>query len=131
MVLPSNKGKALAQIKKIEVVAGFTPWLYIDLINEGKIILTENFSVGATLKKALKNRVDAVYLNIAVGKYLLKTSKRKDALVFDDSIPYSKSAYLLSSIKHPDIIQKFNKFLLSSKSQIDTLKKKYGVYSIN
>ncbi len=128
MVLPENKGKSESALKNIGVVAGFTPWSYFDLIESGKISVTENESVTGILKQVINNRIDGSYLNVSVAKYQLsETLKLDHALVFDPDLPHTKSSYYFSSIKHPGVIKEFNRFLVSQKVEIDKLKKKYEI----
>jgi len=86
---------------------GFTAWDYLDLINSKKVILKENTDFIGVLKHVI--------------------NKNTDALVFDNSLPYTKSAYYFSSIKYPEIIEEFNKFLLEEKDFVLKLKIKYKV----
>lgn len=132
MVLPQNKGKrGVDRLERIGTVSGFTPWSYLELIREGKIRVAENPSTIGVLKQVLKRRIDGAYINVAVAKHQLRTVlSSEDALVFDPSLPHIESAYLLSSIKHPQIIAEFNEFLRTRRNAIDALKGKYRIDAI-
>jgi len=48
-------------------------------------------------------------------------------LVFDPTLPYSSSAFSLSTIQHPEIIQQFNDFLAKEPALQTQLREKYGM----
>jgi len=128
MVLPENKNKKPQELKKLAIVAAFTPYPYLKDIKEGKIKTYEVFDYRNLITKALKKKVDGIYSNIAVSQYYLKNVlDKKNQLVFDDNLPYIKNYRSLSSIKYPHIIVEFNAFLKEKKRDIDILKKKYNL----
>ena len=53
--------------------------------------------------------------------------KQPGALTFDPSLPYSRDAYYLSSIKHPELVRDFNAWMRTNRNLVDTLKQRYGV----
>ncbi len=128
MVLPENKGKGIKNLKKLGVVAGFTPYAFLELIKTGEIEQNEIYNYERLLMLAILKRVDGVYSNIAVSRYYLKNIiKDKNALVFDPDIPHTRAQRHLSSIKHPEIIYEFNKFLKENYDIINKMKLKYKV----
>jgi ABC-type amino acid transport substrate-binding protein len=128
MVLPLNKGKSIKSIKTLGTVLGFTAWDYLDLIKAKKITLFENSSFTGLIMQALSGRIDGVYINPVVCNYQLeKVFKKKNGLVFDPGLPHTRSSYMLSSIKHPKIIETFNRFLVENKQMIEMLKNRYKV----
>lgn len=132
MVRPENKGKrGVDELKQIGTVSGFTPWSYLDLIKAGRIRVAENSSTTGVLKQVLKKRVDGAYINVAVAKHQLRAIIRLErGLVFDPTLPHIKSSYLLSSIKHPEVITQFAAFLRTRKDDIAALKRKYSIDSM-
>ncbi|MBM7557968.1 substrate-binding periplasmic protein [Halanaerobacter jeridensis] len=128
LVKPKNKGKKVEQIRSLGIVRGFTPYDYLDRIKSGKIRLIKAASFASSLKLGINNRVDGVYSNIAVARYFLKEEvNQPNALVYDPSLPHSKSAYHLSTAQHTQVINEFNKFLKDNKEEIKKLKEKYKV----
>lgn len=126
LVTPDNKGKGMAALKVLGTVRGFTPWDYMAAINQGALKVQEVNDFGASLQQGIAKRVDGVYMNIDVGNYQLReVLKRPGALVFDDSLPHTRSAYKLSSMNNPKVIAEFSEFLKKNKAQVDALKKKY------
>ena len=128
MVLPENKGRGIDQIKIIGTVMGFSPWEYMQMADSGKITLVENASFSGLLQQVIAKRIDGAYINVAVADYHLKKELGKPgALVFDESLPYGKNNYHLSTMAHKDIIAAFNQFLKENEPLIHALKVKYGI----
>ncbi|MBF0206072.1 MAG: transporter substrate-binding domain-containing protein [Oligoflexia bacterium] len=129
MVLKENLGKGIKDIKLLGIVMGYTPFLYLDAIKAGTIKLSENSLYESLLKQIILKRIDGAYSNISVSKYYLKKyfKNSTDELVFNDSLPYTKSTRHLSTIKYPKIIDEFNSFLIKKKNDIDRLKRKYKI----
>jgi len=76
---------------------------------------------------AISKRIDGIYANVVVGAYQLRKMNKKEALVFDPSLPHSDDYYFLSSIKYPQIIKRFNQFMRDNKTLIEQLKAKYKI----
>lgn len=128
MVTPENKNKGIGHLKKLGVVRGFTAWDYLDLIKEGTIAIKESNNLHSLIKLTSVNRYDGAYFNIDVAKYYFKnTLKSPDILTFDPDLPHTKSSYSLSSYKHPEVIEQFNKFLIAEAEWIAIIKEKYQV----
>ncbi len=131
LVKPSNKGRGIAELKRLGVVLGFTPFAYLEKIKLGTIKKVEQSNYKGSLMGVMQNRLDGIYSNIAVSRYYLRNIiKDEKVLVFDSTLPYSESYRCLSSIKYPDIIIEFNKFLKNEKVAIDKLKEKYKIWPI-
>ena len=125
IVKKENKKKG---IKTLGTVSGFTPWDYLDLINSNKIKLKENRNLRSLLMNTKKGFIDGAYVNVEVAKYACEKLRFKtNSLAFDESLPFTKSTYKLSTIKHPKIIQEFSRFLKQHKRLVDRIKKKYQI----
>jgi len=132
MVLPENKGKGIESLKTLGTVMGFTAWDYLDLIKSNKVKIIENPSFKGLLKQAIEKRINGAYINPAVARYQLENVMNKpNALVFDPNLPHTKSSYMLSTIKHPEIIEKLNIFMEQNKQAIEEMKNKYKVTIAN
>jgi len=128
MVLPENLKTGKSQLKTLGIVRGFTPWDYMEDIEAKKIKVIENNSLNGLVKMMQSNRMNGVYFNIAVARFFLKhTLFEENAIVFDESLPHSRNAYQLSTIKHPDIIDQLNSFLKEEALFVSELKTKYEV----
>ena len=128
MVTPENKGKGVAQLKKLGLVRGFTAWDYLDYIKKGSVKVKETNSLESLIKLTKTKRYDGAYFNVDVARYYLNnTLKTPEAIVFDPDLPHTKSNYSLSSFKHPKIIVQFNQFLIDQADWVQTVKNKYQV----
>ena len=128
MVLPENKGKGIDHIKIIGTVMGFSPWEYMKMADSGQITLVENANFSNLLQQVIGKRIDGAYINVTVATYHLKHELNKSgALVFDETLPYGKNEYHLSTIELGNMIEAFNQFLKDSAPLIQALKVKYGI----
>lgn len=128
MVLPAKVGGGTDRIKRLGLVAGWTPIGFQDRIKGGLTKLLENNSYSGLLKQAMLQRIDGAYSNVATSKYYLKNVlKKPGGLVFDRSLPHVRSARVLSSIKHPELIAEFNRFLKDKATAVRALKLKHAV----
>lgn len=126
VVNPANKGRGISGIKTLGLINGFSPWALLDYLKSGKIKEDGSNSFKAMLDKTLTGKSDAAYGNIDVINYILINElKKPGALVFDESVPHSKSEYHLSTIKAPQLVEEFNKFLADEKELVQSLKAKY------
>ncbi len=131
MVTSDNQAISIENLKKLGTVAGFTAWDYLDLIKANKITVVENPSFVGLLKQTLVGRLDGAYINISVAQHQLETElKKPSALVFATQLPHTKADYLMSSIKHPELVAAVNAFMKKHGEAIRRLKIKYKVETI-
>ncbi|OOF11272.1 hypothetical protein BZG83_12695 [Salinivibrio sp. PR919] len=128
MVIDDNYGQSLNQLKYLGVVAGFTPYPYQSRISAGQIQVDECYKYDSLLMKVVSGRVDGGYANVAVAQfYLEQMGFQKGSVRFDDTLPHSKGTRHLSTIKYPEVIAEFNRFLVDHKEDVDALKASYGL----
>lgn len=129
IVKKENQGKSFSEIKKISIINGFTAETrYQQAKQQGQLAYVGGASYKRLLDLVEQGRVDGAYFDITIAEYHIAQSKEKrDNLVFASNLPYIKGTRRLSSIKHPEIIKKFNQFLIDYKRQIDALKLRYNI----
>ena len=128
MVAEAHEGEGVEKIRKIGTIAGFSPWVYMDSIKNKQVESIENRTLPGLLKTTLAGRVDGAYVNIAVAEYiLLEKLKKPGALVWDKKLPYDKNNYRLATLRHPETIREFNRFLKEKSLWINALKKTYKI----
>lgn len=127
MVNSSNKDMGISSLKVLGTVRGFTPFVYLDHIKQGKLKIRENNEIAGLFMQVHKKRIDGAYMNIAVSEYYLDKMGDNVHLQFDPNLPYAKSTRHLSSHKHPNIISEFNRFMKENKNEVEKLKKKFNV----
>ena len=125
LVAPDNIGKGKEGLKSLGVLRGFTPWDYLGDIKNKKLALKEVNSLKSLITMTKAGRLDGVYFNVIVANYFQeKTMFDKGGVLFDSSLPHTRSHYYLSSILHPQVINEFNEFLASNQGLIASLKAK-------
>ena len=128
MVLERNLGKGVKNLKRLGVVMGFTPFAYLEFIHNKEIDAVESPNLEALLTQVKRGWTNGAYLNIAVGEHFQENLLGlEENIVFDESLPHTKSTRHLSALKYPEIINDFNLFLAQSPGDIAELKKKYSL----
>lgn len=107
------------------VIRGFTPEPYLAQILADKIKVIE-FSRSDHLLNALNfKRIDAAYMNVDVGKFQRSKSDLNLKVKFCSSLPLTKGYYYLSTIKHPELLNKVNEFIRNNSDFIKELQLLY------
>lgn len=128
MVLPNRKGMGIGGLKVLGTMLGFTPWDYLPMIKTGKLRLLENGSLEGLLEQVILGRVDGAYVNPLVAGYqLANVLKKPGALVYDPGLPHTTGDYLVSSIRHPDIIAELDRFMSEQAEAVTEIRGRYGV----
>lgn len=127
MVTKSEQG--IEKLKKLGIIAGFTPWGYQEQIKKGDIQLFENTKMESIIHQLMMKRIDGFYTNIAVtNKYLNENFEKNNLVKYDKTLPNTTDYYKIATLKHGEIIEKFNKFLTSKRDEIKKIEKKYGLH---
>ncbi len=123
-----DDGMLLEECGRFGHVRGFTPRSFFPLIEAGVLTPITTTNSLNLLKAALGDRVDCIYISEDVVRYMSKHLLNKPgALVFQDHLPFDLTTFSLSSIRHGDIIQKYNHFLITERQAIYEVAKKYGI----
>lgn len=119
----------ISEIKKLGTMRGFTPLPFIEIIDNGDIQLFEFSKTDDLLTALLAKQIDGAYLNIDVARYKVDLLFGGDnsPLFFDNSLPFIEGHYQLSSMKHPNIINKLTDFLNNNQQLITDIANKYKV----
>jgi polar amino acid transport system substrate-binding protein len=117
--LPLNK------VKSIAVPRGFTPDHLLKVQPAYGFRLVETPDAESALKMVLMGRVDAADVELNVANFLLEQMQQAGTLVPGTALPFSPVSFHLSSARHPELIQAFDRFLLSHSQQIKQLKQHY------
>lgn len=128
MVAPRRAGLGVEQLKRLAVVDGWTPWGYQGRINDKQVLLVSSADLPQMMRQALLKDSDGAYYNVVVATHYLNNVRAKPgALVFDPRLPHTRSTFNLSSIKYPEVIQRFDAFLSGRRTDIATLKARHQV----
>ena len=129
-VVPDRLNQPIDDIKIIGTVRGFSAWDWQDRIDARQLVLSENSSTEKLIQQAITGRIHGAYANIDVIQYILKHQfDETQKLIFDNSLPHTKSNYRLSSQKHPEVIQEFNRWLSENTTLMEDLKSKHQIRS--
>jgi hypothetical protein len=128
LVAPQRQGQPVEQIKRLAMVNGWTPRGYQERIDAGQIELTYSDDLRQMIRQALRKDTDGAYFNVVVATHYLDNIRaRPGALVFDAGLPHNRGSFYLSSLKHPGLLQRFDRFLLDEQKAIAELKSRYRV----
>ena len=114
-------------IKRLGTITGFYPTLWINRINNNETKLIEDNNVISVMRLLIHGIVDGINLDYSVVNFHLKQIDKKKLLIMAKSLPHKKTNFHLSTVKHPDIIKKFNLFLKQNQLLINKLKVKHGI----
>ena len=128
LVAPQRRGQPVEQLQRLAMVNGWTPWGYQERIDAGQIELTYSDDLRQMIRQALRKDTDGAYFNVVVATHYLDNIRaRPGALVFDPGLPHNRGSFYLSSLKHPGLLQRFDRFLLDEQVAIAELKHRYRV----
>lgn len=128
LVPPMRQGQGVDKLQRLAIVNGWTPWAYQARVEAKHTQLIVSDDLPAMIKLALRKDAEGAYFNIVVASYYLDNIRAQPgALVFDPKLPFTRGTFNLSSSKHPQLIQRFDQFLIEQHEQIAKLKDKYQV----
>ncbi|MDO8605694.1 MAG: transporter substrate-binding domain-containing protein [Phaeospirillum sp.] len=114
-----NAGLGIDAIHTLGTVSGFTPFAWLDRIQSGKVVLTENPGFEQLLRQLRTGRVDAVYANVAVALTTAETVlDSPGALAFAPGLPHVAESYRLSSGTAPEVIAEFDEWLARNHKRV-------------
>ncbi|MDF2096193.1 substrate-binding periplasmic protein [Aquibaculum arenosum] len=115
-------------VELIGTVLGFTPWAWLDRIEDDSLQLIESTDLVPVLRQLFAGRIDAAYANVAVAKHVAaENGLPADQLVFRDDLPYDRGTYHLSTTKHPELIAQFDHWLEDNAERVEAMREDYGV----
>jgi polar amino acid transport system substrate-binding protein len=125
MVLPQHKQIPLSQFRTLAVIHGFTPTAWLNLRSEYRFKLYEVPNAVTALNLVLKGQLDGADVEYNVAQHILRSQQQEGALVAAQQLPMTRVGFHLSTSRHPQVLQQFNRFLHSHRVQISALKLKY------
>lgn len=128
LVAPDRKEQALDGIRHLAMVQGWTPRGYEQRIDSGQIRLHYSDDLRQMIRQALRKDTDGAYFNVVVATYYLDNIRaRPGALVFDPKLPHTRGSFHLSTLKHREVLQRFDHFLGERQVELTALKDRYRV----
>lgn len=128
LVLKQDSGETPAQdISYVGTILGFsTPGIATHIKNNEFDVVQAN-KIEQLIHMLASKRVQALYFNESVALELAKKMYPLQKLVRHSHYPAFNYAYHISSIKHPELIEAFNKFLMSHTEQVSEIRHRYGL----
>jgi len=129
LVMTSDKN---AEVKTIGKFIGFSIPGIQDKVRKENIEIVEAKTLKQLIQLLISERVDAIYFNEEVARSLADSMyppvehPDKQVVVHPDFKTFAYG-YHLSSIKHPELIAKFDQFLVKHSDAIDKILQGYGL----
>lgn len=128
MVSPRRVGRGIDELRRLAVVDGWTPWGYESRVASNQLLLVSSENLPRMVRQALLKDSDGAYYNIVVAAHYLNNVRAKPgSLVFDADLPHTRSTFNLSSVRQPQLIERFDRYLQTQQPTIAALKAKHQV----
>lgn len=125
LVKPEQQHISLEQFRSLAVIHGFVPTKWLALKDQYKYRMVDVPDVASALGLVLKGRLDGAVIEFNVAQHYLRSIAAEDQLVIAEQLPFTQLPFLLSSVKHPELLRQFNQFLIEHAEQVTALKRKY------
>ncbi|MBU1309880.1 MAG: transporter substrate-binding domain-containing protein [Gammaproteobacteria bacterium] len=125
MVLAADKDISLSQFRTLAVIHGFTPTAWLNLRSQHRFKFYEVPNAISAVNLVLKGELQGADVEYNVAQHILRTQQQEGALVVASQLPMTRVSFHLSTMRHPLILQQFNRFLLNHQADIAALKHKY------
>lgn len=128
LVRAEHLNAGVEHLKVLGTLRGFTPVPYLAQIENGSMSISENSRLDGVLRQLDAGRVDGAYVNINVAERMsTQLFGTPPKLVFDHALPYVKTPFSLSTMKHPDMIANLNTFMVRQRKLVNELRVKHGM----
>ncbi|WP_375740751.1 substrate-binding periplasmic protein [Pseudomonas boanensis] len=129
LVLREHLGRGIDSVRRLGTVRGFTPEAWRERLQNGQVQLVEASDIGSLVRMILRLRIDALYANPEVLRHYLKqqTDLGGDRLVLDPDLPLARTAFHASSLKHPELLEAFDRFLAEHADELAQLRRTHGL----
>ena len=130
LVMDKNKHKPQSFIVNVGTIIGFQPTLWMEQIARGEVKLIEDRSPKILVKQLVHGIVDGLDIDLAVANYHVKELKLDNKIVLSQKIERQVFAYKLSSLKYPEVIAQFNRWLAQNEKFVTALKSRYEILAV-
>lgn len=128
LVTPRRAGLEVEHLKRLALVEGWTPLGYQEQIESSQILAVHSDSLPDMVRQTLLKNSDGAYYNVVVAlHYINNIRARPDVLVFDPNLPYTRSSFRLSTLKHTELLRQFDRFLAEQRTEIEAMKARHRV----
>jgi len=128
LVLPTRLGQPRDSFRKLGFIRGFTPWKFQAEIAAGRVEIEESPNPEGLIRMTLAGYIDSANMAQQVAHYHLDRLNQPGGLVVEPNLlELQDSHYYLSSIRHPELIRRFDAFLKAKRQTIVELKVRYSL----
>ncbi|WP_339409217.1 substrate-binding periplasmic protein [Pseudomonas sp. EA_35y_Pfl2_R5] len=128
LVRAKRLGQGLHTVKRLGIVRGFTAEAWQPVLAKNGVELVEVQDIHSMLRMLERNRLDAIYANPQVVQHQLRQLGLDPAQVqLDPQLPQVNTSFHLSSYKHPELIKRFDRFLLEEAVQLNQLRQRFNL----
>ena len=125
LVRPELQQISLEQFRSLAVIHGFVPTKWLALKNQYKYRMVDVPDVASAIGLVLKGRLDGANVEYNVAQHYLRSIAAQDRLVIGEQLPFTQLPFLLSTVRQPQLLAQFDRFLLEHAAQVSALKRKY------
>lgn len=122
LVPKAAAGRGIERVAQLGTVRGFTPFAWAQRLAAGRPQLREGARLDNLLASLEGGRLDAIYANVAVALSKLERQGRGGAVVFDPALPHDIGAYMLSTPRHPEIVARFDAWMIANAERVRRIK---------
>jgi polar amino acid transport system substrate-binding protein len=112
----------LEKIKSLGIVGDVVPWSLYHYLEARKMTITKSNNCKLLIKELIDGDIEAAYCNYHVANYYIEKFALQKTIEFATDLPYVDDYYYLSTIKHSQILTKFNLWIEKNRNK---LKKEY------
>lgn len=128
VTLPARTTLTHADLRRVSTVRGFSIRHLLPGVADGSIAVLERDTVREAISDILEGRVDTASFDLDVIRAdLLRRGLDPKALVKAPGLPARDTAYHLSSIRHPALVDAFTAWMKTNAQLREVLRFKYGL----
>jgi polar amino acid transport system substrate-binding protein len=125
LVKPELQHITLEKFRSLAVIHGFVPTQWLALKSQHKYRMVDVPDVASALGLVLKGRLDGANIEFNVAQHYLRSIAAQDQLVIAEQLPFTQLPFLMSTVKHPQLLAQFDLFLQENAAEVVALKRKY------
>jgi polar amino acid transport system substrate-binding protein len=128
LVLHEQLGQGLSAIKRVGIVRGFTAETWQPLLEKNAIKLVEVQDIPSLIRMLERGRLDAIYANPQVVQHHMQLlGIAPQLLQRDPQLPQITTRFHLSSYRYPELIKRFDRFLIEQAATLSQLHQQFGL----
>lgn len=129
LVKSTSMGRPIDSVHTLGTLSGFTlPNEWRARVDAKSVDLKEATKLDQLLRMVQVGRVDGAYVSVASALYVADTILgQKGTMLLDPHLPLRRGNYLLSSVKHPEMVEEFNVWLDKHRDQVAAIKAHWGI----